>query len=304
MNPAAFRALPAAGDVAALVRLPAVLTVPGDGWLGAAAAGHPVRSRSLVLAGSSACLYLSGMALNDWADREVDARERPGRPIPSGRVSPGFALALAAGLSVAGIALAGVAGGRRSLAVAVPLAGAVWSYDLALKGTPAGPLGMAACRSLDVLLGASVGRGRLPRALPAAAVVGAHTAVVTTVSRQEASGSGPGLAGAALAATTAVTGLAGALARHRLRGGRARGLRRAAAGALLGAYAGSIASAGGRALADPSPARLQALVGTGVLGLMPLEAGLLAAAGPVPAAAVVAGAWPLARRLARRRSVT
>jgi 4-hydroxybenzoate polyprenyltransferase len=244
------------------------------------------------------------MALNDWADREIDARERPGRPIPSGRVSPGFALTLAAGLSVAGVALAGVAGGRRSLAVALPLVGAVWSYDLALKGTSAGPLGMAACRSLDVLLGATVGRGRLPRALPAAAVVGAHTAVVTTVSRREASGSGPGLAGAALAATTAVTALAGALARGRLRGGRARGLRRAAAGALLGAYAGSIASAGGRAVADPSPARLQDLVGTGVLGLMPLEAGLLAAAGPVPAAAVVAGAWPLARRLARRRSVT
>jgi UbiA prenyltransferase family protein len=303
----ALRSLPRAGDVAALVRLPAVLTVPGDGWLGAAAAGHPVGRRSLVLAGSSACLYLSGMALNDWADREIDARERPGRPIPAGRVSPGFALALAAGLSAAGVALAGVAGGRRSLAVALPLAGAVWSYDLAVKGTPAGPLGMAACRSLDVLLGATLGGpggGRLRRALPAAAVVGAHTVVVTTVSRREAQGSGPGLAGAALAATTAVTGVAGALARSRLREGRTRGLRRAAAVALLGAYAGSIASAGGRAVAEPTPARLQALVGTGVLGLMPLEAGLLAAAGPVPAAAAVAGAWPLARHLARRRSVT
>jgi 4-hydroxybenzoate polyprenyltransferase len=299
------RALPAAGDVAALVRLPAVLTVPGDGWLGAAAGGAPLGRRSLALAGSSACLYLSGMALNDWADREVDARERPGRPIPSGRVTPGFALALATGLSAAGVALAAVAGGRRSLAVALPLAGAVWSYDLAVKGTPAGPLGMAACRSLDVLLGATGGAGgHLRAALPAAAVVGAHTAVVTTVSRREAQGAGPALAGGALAATTAVTGMAAALAHGRLPGGRTRSLRRAAAGALLGAYAGTIARAGGRAVADPSPARLQALVGTGVLALMPLEAGLLAATGPVPAAAAVAGAWPLARHLARRRSVT
>jgi 4-hydroxybenzoate polyprenyltransferase len=297
--------LPAAGDVAALVRLPAVLTVPGDGWLGAAAAGVPLGRRSLVVAGASACLYLSGMALNDWADREVDARERPGRPIPSGRVTPGFALALAAGLSAGGLALAGLGGGRPALAVAVPLAGAVWSYDLAVKGTPAGPLGMAACRSLDVLLGAAVGgRGTLRRALPAAAVVGAHTVMVTTVSRREAQGAGPGLAGAALAATAGVTGAAAALVRGRLPGGRSRGLRRAAAGGLLGLYAGTIGRAGGRAVSEPSPARLQELVGTGVLALMPLEAGLLAAGGPAPAALAVAGAWPLARRLARRRSVT
>ena len=299
-----LRFLPGAGDVAALVRLPAVLTVPGDGWLGAAAAGVPLGPRSPLLAGASACLYLSGMALNDWADREVDARERPARPIPSGRVTPGFALSLAAGLSVGGLVLAGLAGGRRALAVAVPLAGAVWSYDLAVKGTPAGPLGMAACRSLDVLLGATGAGGPLRRAVPAAAVVGAHTAVVTTVSRREAQGAGPGLARGALVATTAVTGAAAALACGRLRGGRTRGLRLVAAGGLLGLYAGTIARAGGRAMAEPSPARLQELVGAGVLALMPLEAGLLAASGPAPAAAVVAGAWPVARRLARRRSVT
>ncbi|MDQ3945614.1 MAG: UbiA family prenyltransferase, partial [Actinomycetota bacterium] len=190
--------LPSAGDVAALVRLPAVLTVPGDGWLGAAAAGVPLGRRNVVLAAASACLYLSGMALNDWADREIDARERPGRPIPSGRVTPGFALALATGLSAGGLVLAGLAGGKRALVVAVPLAGAVWSYDLVVKGTRVGPLGMAACRSLDVLLGAGAGtgRGHLRRALPAAAVVGAHTAMVTTVSRREAQGAGPGLASA------------------------------------------------------------------------------------------------------------
>jgi hypothetical protein len=306
MNAASsVRALPAAGDVAALVRLPAVLSVPGDGWLGAASAGLPMGRRSLVLAGASACLYLSGMALNDWADREIDARERPGRPIPSGRVTPGFALALATGLSAGGLALAGLGGGKQALAVAVPLAGAVWSYDLVVKGTPAGPLGMAACRSLDVLLGAAAGGGGpLRRALPAAAVVGAHTAVVTTVSRREAQGAGPGLARAALAATAGVTAAAVVLARGRLRPGRARGLRRVVAGGLLGLYAGAIARAGGRAVTEPSPTRLQELVGTGVLALMPLEAGLLAAAGPVPAAVAVAGAWPLARHLSRRRPVT
>ena len=34
----------------------------------------------LVLA--SLCIYHGGMALNDWADREEDARVRPDRPLP------------------------------------------------------------------------------------------------------------------------------------------------------------------------------------------------------------------------------
>ncbi|WP_162795796.1 UbiA family prenyltransferase, partial [Nonomuraea lactucae] len=78
-----------------LVRAPAALSVPGDLLAGAAAAGRPVDPG---LVAGSACLYWAGMALNDYADRDVDARERPERPIPSGRVSPGLALAAGAGL--------------------------------------------------------------------------------------------------------------------------------------------------------------------------------------------------------------
>ena len=82
--------LPAPADVAELVRLPAVLSVPGDVLVGAAASGQ-MRDvpRTAGLVAASSCLYLAGMALNDYADRDVDAVERPGRPIPSGRVTPG-----------------------------------------------------------------------------------------------------------------------------------------------------------------------------------------------------------------------
>ena len=75
-----------------------MLSVPGDVLVGAAASGQ-VRDvpRAAGLAAASSCLYLAGMALNDYADRDVDAVERPGRPIPSGRVTPGFALGLAGG---------------------------------------------------------------------------------------------------------------------------------------------------------------------------------------------------------------
>ncbi|PLS74840.1 MAG: 4-hydroxybenzoate polyprenyltransferase, partial [Actinobacteria bacterium] len=169
-----------------LVRLPAVLSVPGDSLLGAACAAVPQHpARTMGLAASSCLLYLGGMALNDYADRDVDAVERPHRPVPSGRVSPEFALRLGQGLLAAGVVTAGVWGGRRGLAVAVPLATTIWAYDLELKDTPGGPVAMAACRSLDVLLGAA--RAGASAAFPAA-VVGAHTLTVTLVSRHEAQG--------------------------------------------------------------------------------------------------------------------
>jgi len=70
-------------DVVELVRAPAALSVPGDVLAGATAAGT-LGPRTAALAAASVCLYWAGMAANDWADRELDARERPERPIPSG----------------------------------------------------------------------------------------------------------------------------------------------------------------------------------------------------------------------------
>jgi len=178
---------PAPGAVAELVRLPAVLSVPGDVLLGAAASGQGRDvPRSAGLAAASSCLYLAGMALNDYADREVDAVERPTRPIPSGRVTPGFALGLATGLTAAAAGIAVAADGTRALGVLAPLAACVWAYDLVLKQTPAGPASMAACRGLDVLMGS--GPHGAAKALPQAAVVTAHIGVTTTVSQREVQG--------------------------------------------------------------------------------------------------------------------
>jgi 4-hydroxybenzoate polyprenyltransferase len=285
--------------VAELVRLPAVLSVPGDVLVGAAASGQ-VRDvpRAAGLAASSSCLYLAGMALNDYADRDVDAVERPGRPIPSGRVTPGFALGLAGGLTAAAAGLAVAADGPRALKVLAPLAATVWAYDLALKETPAAVTGMSACRALDVLMGSGAHGARA--ALPSAAVVGAHIGVTTTVSRSEVQGATATLPRAALAATAGVAVVAGALAGRR--SGSA--LRTLAAAGLVGAYAAVVGRAHADAARDPSPERLQRAVGASVLGLMPLEAGLLAGAGALVPASGVAALWPVARSLARRRSVT
>ncbi len=58
-----------------LTRLPSVVTVPGDVLAGAAWASDPGKDVSVVELVCSSCLaYIAGMALNDWADREEDAR--------------------------------------------------------------------------------------------------------------------------------------------------------------------------------------------------------------------------------------
>src|SRR5215204_6788623 len=293
--------LPKAGDVADLVRLPSVLSVPGDVLLGTTSARgeHPLRIAGLTAA--SSCLYMAGMALNDYADRDVDAKERPKRPIPSGRLSAQFALRLASGLSAASLGLAYTAGGRRALEVALPLAATVWAYDLALKKTPWGPLSMAACRSLDILMGSLGSR----KSWPAAGVVGGHTFLITVVSRREAQGGTRELALVSLASTAAVTAAAAKLA---LKGTGSKPLgrpvRQAAAALLLGAHAVSMGKAEFKAIREPSAENLQRVVGAGVLGFMPLEAGMLAGAGGIGKAATLAAGWRFARQLSRRRAVT
>jgi 4-hydroxybenzoate polyprenyltransferase len=266
-------------DLAELVRAPAALTVPGDSLAGAAAAGWPFGRRTPMLAVASTCLYWAGMALNDWADRDLDAKERPERPIPSGRVAPSMALGLAGGLTAAGLAVAAVAGGRRALAVAAPLAGVVWLYDLAAKPTPAGPVAMAAARALDVLLGA----GGSARAAPAALAVGAHTLGLTTLSRGEVAGGSPAAARAALAATGAAASLAGWRS---------------------AAYLAAVVPAQLSAARAPTPERVRKAVGAGILGLLPLQAALIGRAGAPAVAAPIAAAFPLARQLSRKVSPT
>ncbi|WP_371526274.1 UbiA family prenyltransferase [Streptomyces sp. NBC_01283] len=146
--------LGAARDWAELLRVSALFTVPGDALAGAAATGLRPNRRTLLAIAASLSLYEAGMALNDWADREEDAIERPHRPLPSGRIAPPVALGAAAALTAGGLALAAGAG-RPALTVASGLAATVWAYDLGLKHTPAGPAAMATARALDLLLGAA-----------------------------------------------------------------------------------------------------------------------------------------------------
>ncbi len=147
-----------------LVRLPNVFTALADVTMGFLFTHEAFGPRDGWILGlflaASASLYAAGVVLNDVFDREVDARERPERPIPSGRVSVAAAQRLGWGLLGIGAAAACSGGALaavwRPAVVGLLLAGCIVLYDGFLKQTPLGPLAMGGCRMLNVLLGMSV----------------------------------------------------------------------------------------------------------------------------------------------------
>jgi 4-hydroxybenzoate polyprenyltransferase len=146
----------------------------------------------LLLMLASALLYEAGMVVNDVCDAEIDAKERPERPIPSGRIlkstarSVGIAL-LMAGVSAA-VAVTLVTSQWQTAQVSMALAATIVCYNIGVKSTRFGPLAMAGCRMLNVLLGASIA-GTLATGITAiwlfAWGVFFHTYGLTRIARQE-----------------------------------------------------------------------------------------------------------------------
>ncbi len=188
-----------------LMRLPTVFTALADilcGFLVSQAIGGGLTVGELLakaelwwLLLSSAGLYLGGMVLNDVFDAELDAVERPERPIPSGRISKGSASLLGNNLLLTGIVAAWLAGstaatGSGSLRIALMLAVAVVLYDAVLKKTVAGPLGMGTCRFLNIVLGASTSAvwpdNWMGPQLAVASALGIYIVGVTWFARHEA----------------------------------------------------------------------------------------------------------------------
>lgn len=174
-----------------LLRISLAPTALADGALGLllGARGWPLDPLSLLPLAAALMVYTGGMALNDWADREEDRRSRPGRPLPSGRISPAAALAVAILLLVTGPLLAFVVDPRAgALLGAVALAAAF--YDLAGRGPLLGPALLAFCRagnvSAAVLAGSALAALPLSPELFAPAVAyGVYVFVVSRLGRLE-----------------------------------------------------------------------------------------------------------------------
>ncbi|MEX0979204.1 MAG: UbiA family prenyltransferase [Pirellulales bacterium] len=179
------------------MRLPNVFTAMADILLGFLLTHRrldPWQEFALLL-GASSLLYMAGIVLNDYFDREQDARERQFRPIPSGRVSAKTARVLGFGMLGAGVAVGWIATAvshdPRAGIVATLLAGAIAAYNGVLKRTPLGPPAMGACRTLNVLLGMSVSLGTWTAPYwVVAGGIGLYIAGVTIFARREAGESG------------------------------------------------------------------------------------------------------------------
>jgi hypothetical protein len=137
---------------------------------------------------STAGLYGGGVVLNDYFDAELDASERPERPIPSGRVPRRNAGVVGGILLLIGIAAAAVVS---VVSAGIAFAIALWvvSYDAYGKHHPIlGPLNMGMCRGGNLLLGVSAVPAMIGRMWFLATLPLLYIAAVTAVSRGEVHG--------------------------------------------------------------------------------------------------------------------
>jgi hypothetical protein len=253
-----------------LVRAPAVFSALGDPIAGLLLDEGDISSRRASrLSAASAMLYLAGMALNDLADREEDARDRPERPIPSGAVSPRAAALVGGSLLLGGVLAAQRAGARWT---GPALAAMIVAYDYRLKRSAAlGPVAMGACRALSLLMGVEASQGVVTRrGTEGALLLGAYVAGLTLIARGEtgAARTTELRAGAALAA--------GALLATAVRGGPASLAWSAATAALAG-------PAVRRAVIEPSPRTVGPAVGALIRAIPALDGGIAGASDLAPA---------------------
>jgi 4-hydroxybenzoate polyprenyltransferase len=288
-----------------LIRLPNVVTAAADslaGWLLVSGSLAEPR-RWLPLVGASMVLYAAGTALNDLFDRDVDRAERPGRPLPSGRVSVRSAAWLGVLGLVIGPALALASGSAFSAIVAAGLACFILAYDTGGKHTHLGPACMGACRGLNFLLGmthAPTWGG--PVAGFTAAAYGFYVAGITVFSASETrTGETRGLMAGLTIQNLAILGLSAVAMAHRRFPQPApdRPLIPLEGLLVLALVALAVNLAAVRAIQQPAPQTIQRAVKTGILSLLWLHVGLVAAVRGPETAAIVAALWVPAYILGR-----
>lgn len=280
-----------------IVRPPNLPTVPGDPLAGFLLAGGAWGWPVLWAAAAALCLYAAGLVLNDVADLELDRRERPARPLPSGAVSVRAARLAGGALLLAGMTLASAAG-TAALAAGAALALLIVCYNFVTpRGSLAGLLTMGACRAGSVALGIAAAHPRLAAAAPvawlAAAGIGCYIVAVSLLATGETRPSTLGwkrwlpLATAALA-TLPLVALSTDTPRWHL----------GCAAALLALW--SIWQATHRAGPAPAPAVLSHTVGCHIRALLPLQAACCALAPwGWPAALLLLLLLPLSAALGR-----
>ncbi len=280
---------------AQLLRLPNVFTVVADvlmaGLVGGALFDAP--GRFALAAAASCLLYLAGMASNDIFDRAEDAKARPFRPIPSGRVSLRNAVALTILLTVSGVICGVLADGN--LWWLGGLVVAVFAYNASLKHTAVGPIAMGSCRLLHLLFVFSLTEN-FPAAVGwhVAGIVGVYIVGVTLFARTEEFASRPRDLAAASAVMLLAVGAVLLLPLHELPKPAGRALPY-----LVVVYGVALFVPLRSAVLDPRPTLVQAGVKRAILGLIALDAIIATHAVGWPGLGIL-GLYLPARLLGRR----
>lgn len=158
------------------------------------AGGQLWTGATLLIALALSLLYVGGMYLNDAFDREIDARERPSRPIPAGLVAANTVFAAGFAMLLAGIALVALAAwtsvpasAPQAVLASVALAGAIVFYDWDHKGNVLSPFFMGLCRVLAYVTAAYAAVAAPEPALWGVAVVCLSYLIgLTYIAKQEA----------------------------------------------------------------------------------------------------------------------
>jgi hypothetical protein len=163
--------------------VPTVWTNVLAGSIIAGGAGHSDRVALIAIAMTA--FYVGGMYLNDFFDREIDARDRPGRPIDAGEIGANTVMLIGFGLLAAGVALL-IAFGSGAIVCGFLLAGVIVLYDVWHKGNVLSPVVMGLCRALVYIgTGVALTGGLSTATIIGAAALACHVAGITYAAKQE-----------------------------------------------------------------------------------------------------------------------
>src|SRR6202171_4934472 len=185
MNTAVVRA-PSAQTLLKLGRVSNLPTVWTNVIAGATIASTAATVADIATVGlAMTAFYVGGMYLNDFFDREIDARERPGRPIHTGDIGAAAVSTIGFALLAAGVAFLAPFG-LFTVIWGLALAVAIVLYDAWHKGNRFAPVIMGLCRALVYLgTGAAVSGNVLPALIVAATALAAHVIGLTYAAKQE-----------------------------------------------------------------------------------------------------------------------
>ncbi|KAF3886803.1 MULTISPECIES: UbiA-like protein EboC [Nostocales] len=292
-----------------LMRPANIVTAWADILAGFAASGSIVLANQAAIGGSdnlsslawlllsTTGLYGGGVIFNDVFDADIDAIERPERPIPSGRTSRTEAILVGSLFLCIGI-LAALQVSLLSVTLASSIAVLALLYDAWGKHNPVfGPFNMGLCRGCNLLLGVSAMSSMIGEWWLLSLIPIVYIAAITTLSRGEVHGGkvSTGII-ALLLMSTVIVGLLGL--------GLLNNYHLLAALPFVVLLAIRVLLPFINATGKPSPENIRIAVRAGILSLIVLDATVAAGFASLPYGLIVLLLLPLSMTLSKIFAVT